>query len=62
MEEEYWKRFFETGKIKDYLYYKGMGICRQVMESYDLLDGVRPPGGHLTQPKKGVDYGSPRWY
>lgn len=36
MEEQYWKRFLETGKIKDYLYYKGMTICRQVMESYSL--------------------------
>ncbi len=34
MEEEYWKRFFKTGDIKDYLYYKGMAICRQVMENY----------------------------
>lgn len=34
MEEEYWKRFLKTGDIKDYLYYKGMAICRQAMENY----------------------------
>ena len=34
MEEEYWKQFFKTGKIKDYLYYKGIAICRQVMDRY----------------------------
>lgn len=34
MEEEYWRRFLETGKVKDYLYYKGMVICSQVMDSY----------------------------
>ena len=35
MEEDYWKRFLESGKIKDYLYYKGMAICKQVMDHYE---------------------------
>lgn len=35
MEEKYWKQFFETGKIIDYLYYRGMQICTQVMDSYE---------------------------
>lgn len=35
MEEEYWDRFMETGKITDYLYYKGMAICKQVMDSHE---------------------------
>ncbi|MCI8796196.1 MAG: hypothetical protein HFG89_04985 [Dorea sp.] len=34
MEEEYWRRFLKTGKIKDYLYYRGMAICDKVMNSY----------------------------
>ena len=34
MEEEYWRRFLKTGKIKDYLYYRGMTICDKVMNSY----------------------------
>ncbi len=38
MEEQYWKRFLETGKIKDYLYYKGMAIIRKVMESYPEIE------------------------
>lgn len=32
MEEEYWNRFCKSGQVTDYLYYKGLGICRQVME------------------------------
>lgn len=32
MEEKYWQQFCETGKITDYLYYRGMEMCRQVME------------------------------
>lgn len=32
MEEEYWNRFLKSGQIKDYLYYKGLCICRKVME------------------------------
>lgn len=35
MEERYWKQFFETGKITDYLYYKGMQIISRVMDSYE---------------------------
>ena len=35
MEKEYWERFFKTGKITDYLSYKGMAICKRVMESYE---------------------------
>lgn len=34
MEEMYWKRFLETGKIADYLYYKGMEICKNIMENH----------------------------
>lgn len=29
--EIYWNRFLETGKIEDYLYYKGMEICAEIM-------------------------------
>ena len=35
MEEKYWKQFTETGKITDYLYYKGMQICSRVIDSYE---------------------------
>lgn len=35
MEEKYWQQFLETGKIHDYLMYKGMEICRRVMDSYE---------------------------
>ena len=34
MEEEYWRRFLKTGKIRDYLCYRGMAICGQIMNSY----------------------------
>lgn len=35
MEEKYWQQFLATGKITDYLNYKGMEICRRVMDSYE---------------------------
>ena len=34
MEKEYWEHFWSTGKIEDYLYYKGMAICKNVMERH----------------------------
>lgn len=33
MEEKYWKQFLETGKVTDYLYYKGMQICARMIDS-----------------------------
>lgn len=39
MEEEFWQQFLETGKITDYLYYKGMGIIQQVMDRH--IDGCQ---------------------
>jgi len=35
VEEKYWQQFLETGKITDYLYYKGMQIISRVMDSYE---------------------------
>lgn len=35
MEQMYWERFTQTGRVEDYLYYKGMGTCRQIMERYE---------------------------
>lgn len=38
MEEKYRDSFFESGKVTDYLYYKGLGICKQVMERCESGD------------------------
>ena len=35
MEEEYWERFLETGKVTDYLCYKGMQICKQIIKDHE---------------------------
>lgn len=34
MKNAYWDHFVETGKVEDYLCYKGMEICHQTMELY----------------------------
>ena len=42
MEEKYWKQFMKTGRIVDYLYYRGMKICYRVMKKTyesDYRDG-----------------------
>lgn len=38
--EEYWDRFVTTGKIEDYLYYKGMRICEETMNRYKEGDTI----------------------
>lgn len=41
MEQEYWNRFTQTGRVEDYLYYKGMAICRQVMKRREQEGDIR---------------------
>lgn len=45
MEETYWNKFMASGKVEDYLEYKGMERCRAVMDRYlqsaDAGTGVR---------------------
>ena len=35
MEEEYWKQFWVTGKISDYMTYRGFSEKNIFVESYD---------------------------
>ena len=35
MEEEYWKQFAMTGKVEDYLSYKGIETCQNIMKKYE---------------------------
>ena len=37
MEEKFWKQFMVSGKVSDYLYYRGFGILRQIMAKYGEL-------------------------
>lgn len=50
MEEMYWQQFLETGKVEDYLTYKGMEICRQVMKKHEGEPSDEPDNsdGHGT--------------
>lgn len=41
MEETYWNKFMASGKVDDYLEYKGIQICHSVMERYDRLPDAR---------------------
>ena len=34
MKEDYWERFVKTGKVEDYLTYRGMARCEAVMNRY----------------------------
>lgn len=35
MEEKFWNRFAETGKIADYLTYRGIAICEEVIRRHE---------------------------
>lgn len=35
MEEEYWKQFAMTGKVEDYLSYRGIQTCQNIMKKYE---------------------------
>ena len=38
MEETYWNKFLATGSVEDYLNYRGIQICADVMRRYDHSD------------------------
>lgn len=35
MKQRYWERFTATGKVEDYLNYKGIEYCQNIMEKYE---------------------------
>lgn len=35
MKQAYWEQFAETGRVEDYLYYKGIETCQNIMEKYE---------------------------
>lgn len=35
MKQKYWEQFARTGRVEDYLFYKGMEICQNIMEKYE---------------------------
>ncbi|MEG0191444.1 MAG: hypothetical protein RR681_09715 [Lachnospiraceae bacterium] len=35
MEPVYWNEFTQSGKVDDYLYYRGVETCRQIVRKYD---------------------------
>ena len=35
MEEKYWNQFAASGRVEDYLWYKGIQTCQNIMERYE---------------------------
>lgn len=35
MKQLYWEEFVKTGKVEDYLLYKGVETCQNIMEKYE---------------------------
>lgn len=35
MGKVYWEQFKQTGKVEDYLHYKGMETCTAVLQKYE---------------------------
>ena len=35
MEHSYWEIFKQTGRVEDYLYYKGIEICSKMAQKYE---------------------------
>ena len=55
MEETYWNKFMASGKIDDYLEYRGIQICNSVMEHYDRLPDA---GTEVRRIESGNGYGN----
>ena len=48
--EEYWDRFMRSGAVRDYLEYKGIEMCMEIMQKYD------DPAAGMGEKKIGTDY------
>lgn len=57
MEETYWNRFMESGRVQDYLNYRGIAICAEVMRKYGQGPTERT-GEILSEPDNGNGYGA----
>ena len=56
MEEKYWNKFMASGNVQDYLNYRGISICAEVMRKY----GQGPNSGTgeiLSESDNGNGYG-----
>ncbi len=47
MKEAYWEQFADTVKLEDYLYYKGIETCQNIMEKYE--DRKSEPVNHCDR-------------
>ena len=45
MEEAYWKQFITTGKIEDYLQYKGISGREEKARGQEEIKGEKPDAG-----------------
>ena len=55
VETRYWKRFLKTGKIVDYLYYRGMMTCKEIMERCEGEACVESDYGNWEGADSGAD-------
>lgn len=35
MKQIYWEQFAKSGRVEDYLFYKGIESCQNIMEKYE---------------------------
>lgn len=57
MEQQYWERFTQTGKVEDYLCYKGMEICQKILNRYG---DEKRESGHFSDGDDSVSRASGR--
>ena len=56
MEEKYWNKFMASGNVHDYLNYRGISICAEVMRKYGQGPG-NVTGEIISEPDNGNGYG-----
>lgn len=35
MEQRYWEQFAKSGRVEDYLFYRGIQTCQNIMDRYE---------------------------
>lgn len=56
MKEKYWETFTQTGRVEDYLFYKGIERCQNIMDKYEEAESES-----VSNSNRDGDFGITDW-
>ena len=56
MKKQYWETFTQTGRVEDYLFYKGIERCQNIMVKYEETESES-----VSNSDRDGDFGNTDW-